>query len=85
VDQETSNSSFYCNQVSDCALVHTQKCFNNQAFQQACINSTFDNDSYVGAYQNFSYNGTVCPEYMIAASASCGCIDHGCSLIYRPG
>src|ERR1700733_12218517 len=38
VDSNASVGTFYCNASSDCAVVHTRKCFNNQPYQQACIN-----------------------------------------------
>ncbi len=74
-----NSSTFNCNSASDCVLVHTQKCFNNLPLQQACINVS-DYDAYESAYANYTRNGTVCPQFILAGQAGCSCISNGCNL-----
>jgi hypothetical protein len=83
VDPKATDSIFACSSDSDCVDVHTQHCFNNAAFQQACINQN-DSAAYEAAYKNFStYNGPVCPYFVLKNNVSCSCIENGCSLVYQ--
>lgn len=76
-------STFSCNYNSDCVGVHTKPCFNNLASQQACISKTYA-DTYESYYRKFLTNDSIaCPMYFVVNNASCACINHGCSLVYR--
>ena len=81
VDPNVNFSTFHCNTASDCTIVYTQSCFNNLPSQQACINGNYS-ASYQSYYENYTGNGTVCPQFFLAGQASCGCISNGCSLEY---
>jgi hypothetical protein len=83
VDPTTTIGMFYCNADTDCMNVHTKSCFNNMPQQQACINVNYSN-SYMSHYNAFLNNGTpvACPQFFMVGSASCACINNGCSLIY---
>jgi hypothetical protein len=74
-----NSSTFYCNDASNCVIIHTAQCFNNLPSQQACINGS-DYGAYESAYQNYTRNGTACPEFILAGQASCTCINNGCTL-----
>ncbi len=78
--------SFSCIASDDCVVVRTQHCFNNLASQQACIDKEASG-LYESYYESFQSNASMmaCPQYLVLADASCGCVNRGCSLVYSPG
>ena len=82
VEPNANSSTFYCTSNSDCVLVRTSICFNNLPSQQACINQNYENN-YNAYYTNFVNGGKmVCPEFMMAGTSSCECINNGCTLVF---
>ena len=83
VDPSATIGMFHCSADTDCIDVHTGKCFNNIAQQQACINGNYS-ASYTSFYDAFLNSGApmACPQFFMAGSASCACINNGCSLVY---
>jgi hypothetical protein len=83
VDPSATIGIFSCNSAAECIDVHTASCFNNIPQQQACINENYSS-SYLSNYSAFLRNGPpqACPQFFMAGSASCACINNGCSLIY---
>lgn len=83
VDPNANLSTFSCSVATDCTVVQTTRCFNNEPQQQACINANYSG-AYSSYYESFLHsNGTVaCPLFLMAGTASCACIYNGCSLTY---
>ena len=82
VDPNANISTFYCTTSSQCTIVHTSACFNNEPSQQACINQNYEN-SYSNYFNQFRNVSQPCPQFILAGTASCSCINNGCSLVFQ--